>query len=126
LKRRLRGHERGEESPPNMWVKARLVALLATIAASLLWSSSFGQETKVCTITHDAPIIRVFLSEDYDALMTAGMKDKAAKDVACVVPKGTKVVIADFGAAYVSAHVVSGPQDGCVGNLARRYYSCKH
>ena len=98
--------------------------MLATIVASLLSAPSFGQDSKVCTITRDAPVIRAFLSEDYDALMKAGMKDKAAKDVACMVPKGTKVVIADFGAPYVSAHVVSGPQGGCVGNLARRYYSC--
>lgn len=98
--------------------------MLATVVVSLLSAPSFGQESKVCTITRDAPIIRAFLSEDYDALIKAGLKDEAAKDVACVVPKGSKVVIADFGAPYVSAHVVSGPDDGCIGNLARKFYSC--
>ena len=111
-----------------MLAKARNVLIRCAVTAlllALLAVPAFAQD-KVCTITRDAPVIRAFLSEEYDALMKAGMKDKAAKDVACMVPKGSKVVIADFGASYVSAHVVSGSQEGCVGNLARRYYSCGH
>ncbi|MHB8380750.1 MAG: hypothetical protein ACYDC3_00210 [Candidatus Binataceae bacterium] len=124
MNRRPREHERSEKTAPNVRAKAILVAMLAIIVASLLSDPSFGQDSKVCTITRDAPLIKAFLSEDYDALTKAGMKAEAAKDVRCMVAKGTKVVIMDSGAPYVTAHVVSGPQDGCVGNLTRKFYSC--
>lgn len=100
------------------------VALVAVLL--LLRAAALAQGAKACMVTSDAPVISPFKSEEYEALMRAGMEDRAAKYVICVAPKGSKVLITDVGAHYVSAHVETGPQKGCDGNLARDYYSCKH
>ena len=101
---------------------------MAVLFVAAFCTLAFAEEAKVCTITRDAPVINRSIGE-YQALIQAGMKDEADKQLACTAPKGSKVVIQDFGetesgAGDVSAHIVSGPQKECVGRLLPGYYSC--
>ena len=106
----------------------RVLSLIALVALTGFYTSASAQEAKVCTITRDAPIISRSIGE-YKALIQAGMKEEADKELACTAAKGSKVVVRNFGetesgAGDVSAHIVSGPQKECVGRLLPDYYTC--